>query len=118
MSPRVANTSDTAGLKCAPETGPKMVMITIKIAPVGMVLPRSAMAALPPASRSAMMPEPTTVATKSAVPSPSANSRRDSGAGASPIRPPRPATPPPRQHPSRVGILRFADRVELLLQLN
>ena len=41
------------------------------------------MAALPPASRSAMMPEPTTVATKSAVPSPSAKSRRGSGAGAS-----------------------------------
>src|SRR4051812_14545512 len=35
-------------------------MSTTRIAPVGMVFPSSAIAKFPPASRSAMMPEPTT----------------------------------------------------------
>jgi hypothetical protein len=45
------------------------------IAPVGSVLHKSAMAALPSESLSAMIPEPTTVASKKAVPSHSANAR-------------------------------------------
>src|SRR5688572_11060497 len=47
-------------------------------APVAIVLASSAIATLPPASRSAMIPEPTTTASSSAVPSPSATSRRAS----------------------------------------
>ena len=38
------------------------------MAPVGIVLPSRAMATLPPAKFSAMMPEPTTVASRNAVP--------------------------------------------------
>ena len=40
------------------------------------VLARSAMATFPPARRSAMIPEPTTVASSSAVPTSSASTRR------------------------------------------
>ena len=46
------------------------------IAPVASVLASSAMATLPPASRSPMMPEPTTAASRNAVPSASAAMRR------------------------------------------
>src|SRR4029077_10270100 len=53
-----------------------MVMITMRIAPVGIVLPSSASAWFPPARRSAMMPEPTTAATRREVPTASAASRR------------------------------------------
>ena len=56
--------------------GPSARIRTTRMAPVGMVLPSSAMATLPPASFSAMMPEPTTVATRSPVPSASAAMRR------------------------------------------
>jgi hypothetical protein len=51
-------------------------MSTTRIAPVGIVFPSSAIAWFPLASRSAMMPEPTTVATRMAVPSASARRRR------------------------------------------
>ena len=54
-------------------------MITTRIAPVGIVFPSSAMAWFPPARRSAMMPDPTTVATRMAVPRASARRRRESG---------------------------------------
>ncbi len=58
--------------------GPKIVISTTRIAPVGIVFPSSATATFPPASRSAMMPEPTTVARSEKVPSHSAISRRSS----------------------------------------
>ena len=62
----------TAGLKWAPDTGPNMRMSTVRIAPVGSVLQRSASAAFPPDRVAAMMPEPTTAASKKAVPKASA----------------------------------------------
>jgi hypothetical protein len=77
-SRRNANARLTAGLKCAPESGPKIRISTTKIAPVGMVLHRSASATFPPESLSAMMPEPTTAASRNAVPSHSAKMHRAS----------------------------------------
>ena len=61
------------------EIGPSMVISTNRMAPVARVLPSSATAALPPASASAMMPEPMTVANRKKEPRPSAASRRASG---------------------------------------
>ena len=77
-SPRSAKARLTAGLKCAPDTGPNIRIRTTRMAPVGSVLHSSASATLPPASRCAMMPEPTTVASRNAVPSASATARRAS----------------------------------------
>src|SRR5579863_3154141 len=64
-----------AGLKWAPEIGPRTVIRTTRIAPVGNVLQSSA-SATSLVSVSAMMPEPTTVATRIPVPSASAARRR------------------------------------------
>ena len=52
------------------------------MAPVGSALPSSTSAVLPPASFAPITPQPMTVASKKAVPRPSASSRRDQeGAG-------------------------------------
>ena len=76
ISRRSVKPSVTAGLKCAPEIGPNIVIRTTRIAPVGMVLPRRA-TATSSVKVSAMMPEPTTVQTKNPVPKASAVRRRD-----------------------------------------
>ena len=52
------------GIECALDSGPNVRKRTVSIAPVGSVLQRSASASLPPASFAAMMPEPTTAASK------------------------------------------------------
>src|SRR5471032_3234841 len=58
-----------------------MVISTTSAAPVARALASKAMARFPPASRSAMMPEPTTAISKAAVPSASAVRRRGRSAG-------------------------------------
>ena len=65
-----------AGLKCAPEIGPNARMSATSAAPVASVFASSASATFPPASRSPMMPEPTTAASSIAVPTASATARR------------------------------------------
>jgi hypothetical protein len=54
-----------------------MVINTTNIAPVASELQSSDMATLPPARRSAMMPEPTIAARRKAVPSDSATKLRE-----------------------------------------
>src|SRR5271166_5107399 len=71
--------TDTAGLKWAPLNGPSSAIRVASTATVAPVLARSATPVLPPLRRSAMIPDPTTVAANSADPRPSASTRRDSG---------------------------------------
>src|ERR1043165_3243787 len=74
-----ASASVTTGLKCAPEMGPKVGISATSAAPVAIVFARSAIATLPPARRSPMMPDPTTAASNRPVPTASATMRRDNG---------------------------------------
>src|SRR5271170_1993029 len=67
---------ETAGLKCAPLMGPKSAINVARTATVAAVFASSATARFPPASRSAMIPEPITVAAKRSEPKPSARSAR------------------------------------------
>src|SRR5215472_13004773 len=68
MPPSKASASVTTGLKCAPEIGPNVRIRTTRTAPVAMVFARRAIATFPAASRSPMIPEPTTAATRNDVP--------------------------------------------------
>src|SRR5271166_1089112 len=71
--------TDTAGLKWAPLNGPSSAIRVASTATVAPVLARSATPVLPPLRRSAMIPDPTTVAANSADPRPSTSARRESG---------------------------------------
>src|SRR5688572_17415180 len=73
--PRQASTRVTAGLKWAPEMPAKVTIRAARAAPVARVLASSASAPLPPARRSPMMPDPTTAAASSPVPTASPASR-------------------------------------------
>src|ERR1700722_13030657 len=76
-APRSAWTKDTAGLKCAPLTGPRSAIKVARTATVAPVFAMSATAKFPAASRSAMIPEPITVAASRSEPKPSAAMRRN-----------------------------------------
>ena len=52
-------------IECVPDTGPIAPISTMRMAPVAVELQNSASAALPPDSRSPMMPEPTMAASRS-----------------------------------------------------
>src|SRR6266852_5714126 len=56
--------------------GPKVKINAIRVALVATVFARGAIATFPPARRSPMMPEPTTAASRKAVPSASLAARR------------------------------------------
>ena len=77
-SPPNPPASVTTGLKCAPESGPNATMSASSAAPVAAVFASKARPTLPPANRSPMIPEPTTAATSSPVPTASATARRAS----------------------------------------
>src|SRR6185369_5841169 len=74
-----ASASVTAGLKCPPEIGPNVRMRATSAAPVARVLAKRAIAVLPAASRSPIIPEPTTAASNIAVPVASATTRFGNG---------------------------------------
>ena len=54
--PRIASASETTGLKCAPEIGPKVRISATRTAPVAIEFARSAIATLPPESLKAAPP--------------------------------------------------------------
>src|SRR5262245_15437741 len=108
ISARSAKARLTAGLKCAPDVDAKIRMSTASMAPVASVLQSGASARLPPASRCAMIPEPTTAASRNAVPSASPKTRRTS-VGISRARSCRRLRPPCGRSPS-ASIAARADR--------
>src|SRR6266404_1438510 len=90
--PSTASATEITGFRCAPEIGPKVRIRANSAAPVAIVLASNANATFPPASRSAIIPEPTTVATRSSVPKNSAVTRL-----------------------GRFGFTRFADAIDFFL---
>ena len=71
-SPHNTNSKDTIGLKCAPDTGPRIVIIQYNTQPVAIALARSAMASLPCDKVSYITPLPTMLINNKAVPKNSA----------------------------------------------
>src|ERR1700688_1647389 len=80
MPPSSASARVTTGLKCAPEMDPKVRIKAMRAAPVASVLANKARALLPPDRFWAMIPEPTMVASRKALPRPSAVARFARGA--------------------------------------
>ena len=78
MPPNAASTSETTGLKCAPETGPNMRMIANRPAAVAAAF-SSSWSPGSVDSDAAAMPEPMTSAASNALPRNSARSLRVSG---------------------------------------
>ena len=72
MPPRTRSASVTTGLKWAPETGPKARISATSPAPVAIEFSSSCSPTSSGESRCAAMPEPTTIATRNAVPTASA----------------------------------------------
>ena len=81
IPPSAASENDTAGLKCAPDTGPNMRMIAKSPAAVAAEFSSSSRPVSDGDSRWAAMPEPITIAARNALPRNSAVSRRHSAAG-------------------------------------
>ena len=67
-STRNTNAKDTVRLKCAPDTGPRIVIIKYNIQPVAIALARSAMASLPCDKVSYITPLPAMLINSKAVP--------------------------------------------------
>ena len=66
--PRNTNAKDTIGLKCAPDTGPRIVIMQYNIQPVAIALGGSAMASLPCDKVSYITPLPAMLINSKAVP--------------------------------------------------
>ena len=79
VPPSRRSASVTTGLKCAPETGPNARISATSPAPVAIEFSSSCSPMSSGESRCAAMPEPTTIATSSAVPTASALARRRRG---------------------------------------
>ena len=67
-STRNTNAKDTVRLKCAPDTGPRIVIIQYNIQPVAIALARSAMASLPCDKVSYITPLPAMLINSKPVP--------------------------------------------------
>src|SRR5689334_15677892 len=76
IPPRMRSASVTTGLKCAPDTAPNARMSATSAAPVAIEFSSNCNPVSSGDSRCAAMPEPTTAATRSAVPVASAVARR------------------------------------------
>src|SRR5215471_1989702 len=78
VPPSMRSAIVTTGLKCAPETGPSARISATSPAPVAVEFSSSCKPVLPGDSRCAAIPEPTTIETRSAVPTASALAGRRS----------------------------------------
>lgn len=76
MLPKLASTSETTGLKWAPDMGPNIRMIANSPAPVAAAFSNSSSPTSPGERRCAAIPEPITTAARNADPCSSASKRR------------------------------------------
>ena len=120
MPPRIRSASVTTGLKCAPDTDPNARINATSPAPVAIEFSSSCSPTSSGDRRCAAIPEPTTIATRNAVPTASAVARRARSASCmSPER--RQAQPQQRaadsgalpQHIASLGVGCRIDRPQL-----